>query len=65
MEDDVIIKQVPVHSRDKLARATQKKNNVEDNVVFVKQVPAHPRDRLKKKTKILKYPKDRLKTKEL
>ena len=37
MEDNVIfIKQVPVHPRDQLARATQKKNNIEDNVVFVK-----------------------------
>ena len=66
MEDNVIfIKQVPVHPRDQLARATQKKNNIEDNVVFVKQVPVHPKDRLKKKTKTLKHPRDRLKTKEL
>ena len=42
MEDDVIfIKQVPVHPRDRLARATQKKQTNE--VTFMKQVPFHPR----------------------
>ena len=65
MEDDIFIKQVPVHPRDQLAQATQRKNNIEHNAVFVKQVPVHRRDRLKKKTKTLKHPRDRLKTKEL
>ena len=51
MEDDVIfIKQVPVHPRDWLAQATQKKINIEENVVFVKQVLVHPRDRLAQAT---------------
>ena len=60
-DDDVVfIKQVPVHNRFRLARATKK-----DNVIFVKQMPLHARDRLKKKTKILKHPRDRLKDKEL
>ena len=63
MEDDVIfIKQVLVHPRDQLEQATKNK----DEVTFIKQVPPiHPRDRLKKITKILKCPRDRLKTKEL
>ena len=64
MEDDVIfIKQVPVHPRDRLARATPPKKKNE--VTFMKQVPFHPRYRLKKKTEILKHPRDRLKTKDL
>ena len=48
MEDDVIfIKQVFVHPRDRLARATNEKGEV----IFVRQVPTHPRDWLKKKQK--------------
>ena len=51
---------MPVHSRNRLARATK------DNVVFLKQVPVPPRDRLKRKTKKgLKHRRDRLKEKEL
>ena len=60
-DDDVaFVKQVPVHPRNMLARATK------DGVVFLKQVPVHPRDRLKRKTKNgLKHRRDRLKEKEL
>ena len=36
---------VPVHPRDRLARATK------DDVIFIKQVPVHPRDRLTRATK--------------
>ena len=54
MEDDVIfIKQVSVHPRDRLARATNEKGEV----IFVRLV--------KEKTKTLKYPRFRLNTKEL
>ena len=50
---------MPVHSRNRLARATK------DDVVFLKEVPVHPRDRLKRKTKKgLKHLRDRLKEKE-
>ena len=59
-DDVVFIKQVPVHNRFRLARAAKK-----DSIIFVKQMPLHARDRLKKKTKILKHPRDRLKDKEL
>ena len=60
-DDDVVfIKQVPAPNTFRLARAAKK-----DNVIFVKQMPLHARDRLKKKTKILKHPRDRLKDKEL
>ena len=48
MEDDIIfIKQVSVHPRDRLARATKEKGEV----IFARQVSAHPRDWLKKKQK--------------
>ena len=60
-DDDIaLIKQVPVHPRDRWVWAAKN-----DDVIFVKQVPLHPRDRLKKKTKTLKHPRDRLKDKEL
>ena len=45
-DDDVVfVKQMPLHPRDRLARATK------DDVVFMKQVPVHPRDRLARATK--------------
>ena len=48
--DDVqFVKQVPVHPRDRLARATKKAHS--DNREFVKQVFVHPRDRLTRATK--------------
>ena len=37
--DVQFIKQVPVHPRDRLARATKKAEN--DGVQFLKQVPMH------------------------
>ena len=43
--DVVILKQVPVHPRGRLARKTK------NDVKFVKQVPLHPRERLKRKRK--------------
>ena len=49
------VKQVSVHPRDRLVRATK------DDVVFLEQVPVHPRDRLKrKKKKGLKHSRDQL-----
>ena len=57
------IKQVPMHPRDRLARAN--KNTQNDDIEFIKQVPVHPRDRSSRKTKILKHPRDRMKEKEL
>ena len=49
----MFVKQVLMHPRDRLARATRKKNN--DDVVFVKQVLMHPRDRQKRKSKKLTH----------
>ena len=46
-DDIVFIKQVPVHSRDRLKKLVA----VEEKVEFIKQVPVHPRDRLKRATK--------------
>ena len=45
--DIVVIKQVPVHPRDRLKKLAA----AEDKVEFIKQVPVHPRDRLKRATK--------------
>ena len=59
----MFFKQVPMHPRNRLARATRKKND--DDVVFVKQVPMHPKDRQKRKPKKLTHPKNRMKNKEL
>ena len=59
----MFVKQVPLHPRDRLARAKSKKND--DDVVFVKQLPINPRDRQKRKTKKLTHPKNRMKNKEL
>ena len=42
------IKQIPLHPRDRLARAT-KDEQTDGDVKFIKQVPAHPRDRLREK----------------
>ena len=44
-DDVVILKQVPVHPRERLARKTK------NDVKFVKQVPLHPQERLKWKRK--------------
>ena len=52
-----------MHPRDRLARATRKKNY--DDVVLVKQVPLHPRDKQKRKSKKLTHEKNRMKNKEL
>ena len=54
--DVQFIKQVPVHPRDRLARAT--KSAESNDVEFIKQVPAHTRNRLRRKAKILKHPRD-------
>lgn len=54
--DVQFIKQVPVHPRDRLARAT--KSAESNDVEFIKQVPAHARNRLRRKAKILKHPRD-------
>ena len=59
----MFVKQVPMHPRDRLARATRKKND--DDVLFVKQVTMHPRDRQKRQSKKLTHPKNRIKNKEL
>ena len=42
------IKQILLHPRDRLARAT-KDAQTDGDVKFIKQVPAHPRDRLREK----------------
>ena len=57
------IKQVPMHPRDRLARAT--KNARSDGVELIKQVPARPKDRLRRKAKILKHTRDWMKEKKL
>ena len=59
----MFVKQVPMHPRDRLARATRKKNY--HDVVFVKQVALYPRDRQKRKSKKLTHPNNRMKNKEL
>ena len=43
--DVQFIKQVPIHSRDRLERATKYAQKGDDDVEFIKQVPMHPRDR--------------------
>ena len=77
-EDKVeFLKQIPVHPRGRLKRATKEQ---QEEVEFIKKVSVHPRDRLKKATKQkapiyprnrlkeldknLKHPKDRMKNKE-
>ena len=57
-------KQVPMHPRDRLARATKNAQGDYD-VKFIKKVPAHPRDRLRRKTKTLKHLRDRIREKKL
>ena len=59
------IKQVPMHPRGRLVRAT-KNSQGDDDVKFTKkQTPAHPTDRLRRKKKTLKHPRDRMREKEL
>ena len=77
-EDKVeFLKQIPVHPRNRLRKATKEQ---QEEVEFIKKVSVHPRDRLKKATKQkapihprnrlkeldknLKHPKDRMKNKE-
>ena len=68
--DVQFIKQVPIHPRDRLARATKKAQS--HDVEFAKQVPVHPRNRLawatKKKVVFLKkipsHPRDSLRRKK-
>ena len=58
------IKQVPMHPRGRLVRAT-KNSQGDDDVKFTKkQTPAHPTDRLKRKKKTLKHPRDKMREKE-
>ena len=49
VENDKVefIKQVPLHPRERLKRATKKQNEVR----FIKQVPVHPQGRIKRKEK--------------
>ena len=61
--DVVFIKKVPVHLRDRLARAIKKKEQ-EEEVRFMKPVPLNPRERLKKVTKKLVHPRDKMKNKQ-
>ena len=63
--DFQFIKQVPMHPRDRLARATENGQRDDDDNRCIKQVSAHPRDRLRRKTKTLKQPRDRMREKEL
>ena len=63
--DVQFIKQVPMHPRDRLARATKNGQRDDDDNRCIKQVSAHPRDRLRRKTKTLKQPRDRMREKEL
>ena len=45
------MKQVHIHPRDRLARATKNAQRNDDDIEFIKQVPMHPRDRLARATK--------------
>ena len=63
--DFQFIKQVPMHPRDRLARATKNGQRDDDDNRCIKQVSGHPRDRLRRKTKTLKQPRDRMREKEL
>ena len=49
--DGQFIKQVSMHPRDRLARATKNAQRDDDDVEFIKQVPIHPRDVFPKKNK--------------
>ena len=67
------IKQVPIHPRDRLVRATKNAQRDDDDIEFTKQVPIHPKDRLAMAnlslicigTKTLKHLRDRMREKEL
>ena len=48
-DDNVFLKQVPVHLRDRLAKKTK------DEIKFVKQVPLHLQERFKRKSKLGNY----------
>ena len=56
-----LIKQVPVHPRDRFWRETERE--VDFTVDSIKQVPVHPRDRLKRADKKLRHPNNRMKNK--
>ena len=45
------IKQVRMHPRDRLVRATKNTQRDDDDIEFIKQAPMHPRDRLAMTTK--------------
>ena len=49
--DFQFIKQVSMHPRNSLARATKDQQRDDDDVEFIKQVATHPRDRLARATK--------------
>ena len=53
-EDATFIKQVPLHTRERIKRNRKVKTEVTtpEDIIFVKQVPVQPRDRLKRKRKI-------------
>ena len=64
-DDDIdSLRQVPLHLRERLARATTKTQS-DDDVKFIKQVPLHSRERLIKEIKKLKHPRGRMENKEL
>ena len=44
--DVQFIKQVPMHPRGRLARATKNAQRDDDNIEFIKQLPMDPKDRL-------------------
>ena len=49
--DVQFIKQIPLHPRDGLVRATKNAQRDDDDKEFIKQVPVHLRDRLARATK--------------
>ena len=49
--DVQFIKQVSMHPRNRLTRATKNPQKDDDDVEFIKQVSTHPRDRLARATK--------------
>ena len=50
--DVQFVKEVPMHPRDRLARATKNAHRDDDDIEFIKQVPMYPRDRLVRTTKM-------------
>ena len=59
----IFIKTVPLHPKDRLARAIKQQKEKEE-VKSIKQVPPHPKQRLKRATKKLQDPRDKMKNRE-